>query len=61
MGSVEWFTALVVVLLEERYTELRDYWELFVDKARAWLASKHSGQVAALEGLLAASKQLVIA
>ena len=61
VGSVEWFTALVVVLLEERYTELRDYWELFVDKARAWLASKHSGQVAALEGLLAASKQLVIA
>ena len=58
-GAV-WLTALVVMMLEERYSELRDYWELFVDKAREWLASKHNGNVEAVEKLLAAAKQQVI-
>jgi hypothetical protein len=57
--SLAWFTALVVVLLEEKFSELQDYWELFVDKAREWLARQHSANMAAVEELLTAAKQQV--
>jgi hypothetical protein len=60
VDSSVWLTGLVVVLLEERFAELRDYWELIVDKARDWLSAQLSGDLAAVEGVLVAAKKLVV-
>jgi hypothetical protein len=37
-------TAMVVVFLEERLGELKDEWEMLVDKARGWLDGKIGGK-----------------
>lgn len=39
-----WATALVIIVFEERLKDKRGSWELVVEKAKGWLASKTSGQ-----------------
>ncbi|KAG8625249.1 hypothetical protein KVT40_007000 [Elsinoe batatas] len=40
----ELITALVLVVLEEKFDKLEEVWELCGDKAQAWLGSKMDGQ-----------------